>query len=182
MRETWVWSMGQRSPGEGKGYPLQYSGLENSMVCIVHGVTKSRTQLSNFHFQICRWHHPYGRKWRGVKEPLDEVVKEESWKSWLKTQHSKNEDHGIRSQHFLANRWGNSVNSDRLYFFCSPKSLQMVTTASHEIERCLLLGRKVMTNLDSLLKSRDITLPTKVTDSTDMSLSKLQELVMDREA
>ena len=39
-----------RSPGEGKGYPLQYSGLENSMDCIVHGVTKSWTQLSNFHF------------------------------------------------------------------------------------------------------------------------------------
>ena len=38
-----------RSPGEGKGYPLQYSGL-NSMDCIVHGVTKSRTWLSNFHF------------------------------------------------------------------------------------------------------------------------------------
>ena len=38
-----------RSPGEGKGYPLQYSGLENSMVCIVHGVTKSQTQLSDFH-------------------------------------------------------------------------------------------------------------------------------------
>ena len=33
----------ERSPGEGKGYPLQYSGLENSMVCIVHGVTKSQT-------------------------------------------------------------------------------------------------------------------------------------------
>ena len=41
-----------RSPGEGKGYPLQYSGLENSMDCIVHGVTKSRTQLSDFHFMI----------------------------------------------------------------------------------------------------------------------------------
>ena len=40
-----------RSPGEGKGYPLQYSGLENSMDCIVHGVTKSQTWLSNFHFQ-----------------------------------------------------------------------------------------------------------------------------------
>ena len=40
-----------RSPGEGKGYPLQYSGLENSTDCIVHGVTKSRTQLSNFDFQ-----------------------------------------------------------------------------------------------------------------------------------
>ena len=40
----------RRSPGEGKGYPLQYSGLENSMDCIVHGVAKSWTQLSNFHF------------------------------------------------------------------------------------------------------------------------------------
>ena len=39
-----------RSPGEGKGYPLQYSGLENSMDSIVHGVTKSQTQLKNFHF------------------------------------------------------------------------------------------------------------------------------------
>ena len=43
-------------------------------------------------------------------------VKEESEKSWLKTQHSKNEDHGIRSHHFMANRWGNSGNSVRLYF------------------------------------------------------------------
>ena len=39
-----------RSPGEGNGYQLQYSGLENSMDCIVHGITKSWTQLSNFHF------------------------------------------------------------------------------------------------------------------------------------
>ena len=39
-----------RSPGEGKGYPLQYSGLKNSMDCIVHGVTKCQTQLSDFHF------------------------------------------------------------------------------------------------------------------------------------
>ena len=38
-----------RSPGEGKSCPLQYSGLENSMDCIVHGVTKSRTQLSDFY-------------------------------------------------------------------------------------------------------------------------------------
>ena len=46
-------------------------------------------------------------------------------------------------------------------FLGAPRSLQMVTT-SHEIKRRLLLGRKVMTNLDSILKSRDITLPTKV--------------------
>ena len=39
-----------RSPGEGKGYPLQYSGLENSVDCIVHGVAMSRTRLSDFHF------------------------------------------------------------------------------------------------------------------------------------
>ena len=39
-----------RSSGEGNGYPLQYSGLENSIDCIVHGITKSWTRLSNFHF------------------------------------------------------------------------------------------------------------------------------------
>ena len=44
-----------RSPGEGKGYPLQYSGLENSMDCIVHEVAKSWTRLSNF-----RFHFPKG--------------------------------------------------------------------------------------------------------------------------
>ena len=42
-------------------------------------------------------------------------VKEESRKSWLKAQHSENEDHGIRSHHFMGNRWGNSGNSVRLY-------------------------------------------------------------------
>ena len=43
-----------RSPGEGKGYPLQYSGLENSMDRIVHRVAKSRTRLSDFHFHFPR--------------------------------------------------------------------------------------------------------------------------------
>ena len=51
MRETWVQSLGsEKAPGEGKGYPLQYSGLENSMDCIVHGVTNSQTRLSDFHW------------------------------------------------------------------------------------------------------------------------------------
>ena len=57
----------------------------------------------------------------------------------------------------MGNRWGNSV---RLYFWGAPKSLQIVTAAMKL--RHLLLGRKVITNLDSILKSRDITLPTKV--------------------
>ena len=58
----------------------------------------------------------------------------------------------------MANRWGNNENSEKLYFEGAPKSLQMVTAAM--IKRHLLLGRKVMTNLDSILKRRDITLPT----------------------
>ena len=44
-------------------------------------------------------------------------VKEKSGKGWLKAQHSENEDHGIRSHHFMGNRWGNSGNSVRLYFW-----------------------------------------------------------------
>ena len=56
-------------------------------------------------------------------------VKEESEKVGLKLKHSENEDHGIRFHQFMANRWGNSGNSDRLYFWGAPKSLQMVTAA-----------------------------------------------------
>ena len=44
----------------------------------------------------------------------------EKRKDWLKTQHSENEDHGIWSHHFMANRWGNNGNSDRLYFLGLP--------------------------------------------------------------
>ena len=57
----------------------------------------------------------------------------------------------------MANRWGNCV---RLYFFGS--KITADGDCSHEIKRRLLLGRKVMTNLDSIFKSRDTTLPTKV--------------------
>ena len=60
----------------------------------------------------------------------------------------------------MANRWGNSGNSSRLYFLGS--KITADGNCSHEIKRHLLLGRKVMTNLDSILKSRDIILPTKV--------------------
>ena len=59
----------------------------------------------------------------------------------------------------MGNRWGNSGNSVSLFFW-APKSLQMVIAAMKL--RRLLLGRKVMSNLDSIFKSRDITLPTKV--------------------
>ena len=84
-------------------------------------------------------------------------------KSWLKAQHPENEDHGILSHHFIANGWRNSGNSGRLYFLGGgPSKITADGDCTHEIKRRLLLGRKVMTNLDSIFKSRDITLPTKV--------------------
>ena len=61
----------------------------------------------------------------------------------------------------MANRWGNNGNSDRLYFGGAPKSLQTVT-AVIKLKKSLLLGRKAMTNLDRVLKSRDIIFLTKV--------------------
>ena len=60
----------------------------------------------------------------------------------------------------MANRWGNNGNTDRFYFLGFQNLCD--GDCSHEIKRYLLFGRKAMTNLDSVLKCRDITLPTKV--------------------
>ena len=60
----------------------------------------------------------------------------------------------------MANRWRNSGNSERLY--CLGLQITADGDCSHEIKRCLPLGRKVITNLESILKSRDVTLPTTV--------------------
>ena len=68
-------------------------------------------------------------------------------------QHLENKDHGIQSHHFMANRWGNNGNHEETSIFLGSK----ITTYgdySHEIKRHLLLGRKAMTNLDSILKGR----------------------------
>ena len=67
----------------------------------------------------------------------------------------------IWSHHFMGNRRRNSGNSVRHFFGGRGSKIAADGDCSHEIERCLLLGRKVMTNLDSIFKSRDITLPTK---------------------
>ena len=66
---------------------------------------------------------------------------------------------GIWSQHFMANRQGNNGNSDRLYFLGLQNHCRC--DCSHEIKRYLLLGGKAMTNVDSILKSREITMPSK---------------------
>ena len=63
-----------RSPGEGKGYPFQYTGLENSMDLIIHGVTKSWTWLSDFHFNF---------------KPVSVLSNKEVGQSWIKTEAKK---------------------------------------------------------------------------------------------
>ena len=79
-------------------------------------------------------------------------VKEENENVGLKLNIQKMKiNHGIWSHHFMANKWGNSGNSDRLYFGGS--KITADDDCSHEIKRCLLLGRKVMTNIDSILKA-----------------------------
>ena len=107
--------------------------------------------------QISRWHHPYGRKWR-TKEPLDE--REESEKVGLEL--------NIQKTKIIASgpitSWeidGETVETMSNFIF-GGSQITADGDCSHEIKRCLLLGMKVKINLQSILKSRDITLPTKV--------------------
>ena len=104
-----------------------------------------------------QWHHPYGRKWRGTKKPPDESERGE-WKSWLKVQHSENEDHGIWSHHFMGLDW-ETVETVRVFIFLASK-ITADGNCSLEIKRHLFLGRKAMTNLDGVLKSSLIQLKT----------------------
>ena len=108
--------------------------------------------------QICRY-HSNGRKQRGTEEPLDEGKREE-WKSWLKARHSKTKIMATSP----INSWqidGEKMETMADFIFLGSK-ITADSDCSHEIKRHLLLGRKVMTNLDSILKIRDVTLPTKV--------------------
>ena len=82
-----------------------------------------------------------------------------------------------RSHHFTVYRRGKSGNSDRLYFLDS--RITGDGDFSHEIKRCLLFRREGMTNLDSILKSRDITLPTKVYIVKTMTIRKAEHRRID---
>ena len=84
-------------------------------------------------------------------------MKEESEKVGLKL-NIQETDHGIRSHHFMANRWG-TMEIVRDFIFWSSK-ITADGDFSHEIKRRLFLGKKVMTNIDNILKSKEITLPT----------------------
>ena len=96
----------------------------------------------------------------GSEEELKSLLRRvKEWKSWLKPQHSKSEDHGTQSHHFMAN--GEKVKAVIVFIFLASK-ITADGDCSHEIKRHLLLRGKAMTNLDRVLKSRDITLPTKI--------------------
>ena len=87
-------------------------------------------------------------------------VKEESAKAGLKPQYSKNWGHGIQSHYFMANRRRKMEKVADLIFLDSKSIVD--GDCSHEIKRCLHLERKAMTNLDSVLKSKNITLLAKI--------------------
>ena len=95
-------------------------------------------------------------------------VNEESEKSCLKLNIQKNENHGTRSHHFMANRWGKSWNSDRFYFLGLQNHFGWWLQSWIKI--CLLLGRKAMTNLNKVLKSQRYHFATKVQIVKDMVL------------
>ena len=119
--------------------------------------------------KICRWPHPYGRKQRGTKEPPDEGERGE-WKSWLKTQHSKSK---IMASGPITS-WqidGETKETVTDIIFLGSKITED-GDCRHGMKRRLLLGRKAMINLDSILKSRDITLPTKVCEVENMFFPK----------
>ena len=108
---------------------------------------------------MCRWYHSNSRKWRGTRESLDEGERGE-WKSFLKL--------NIQKTKIMASSpvtsWqieGGKVEAVTDFLFLGSR-ITVDSDWSHEIKRHLLLGRKDMTSLDSIIKSRDITLLTKV--------------------
>ena len=161
-QETRVWSLGGKilCMRKWEPTPVFLPGKSRGQWSLV-GYTPwgcSQTWLNThtipYHTTLLEW-----QKCRGTKELLDEGERRE-WKSWLNIQYSENEDHGIQSHQFMANRREKSGSSDRFIFLGS--KITADSDCSRKIRRCLLLGRKAMTNLDNVLKSRDITLPAKV--------------------
>ena len=134
------------TPGVGDG--------QGGLACCSYGVTNSRTRQSNW--TELNWKAESEEE---LKKPLDESESGE-WKSWLKAQHSENEGHASGP----ITSWEIDGEIVEIVSDCILGGSKITADGdcSHEIKRRLLLGRKVMTNLDSILKSKDITLPTKV--------------------
>ena len=126
---------------------MRNTGLEEAQA----GIKIARRNINYF----SRWHHLYGRKKRGTKEALDEGEREE-WNSSLKLNIQKNK---IMASDPITS-WQidrETVETVSNFIFLGSKSTGD-GDCSHEIKRCLLFGRKIMTSLDSILKNREITL------------------------
>ena len=133
---------------------MRNTGLDEAQA----GIKITGRNINNLRYADDRKYH-YSRKWREIKEPLDEGERGE-WKSWLKTQYQKNKimaSSPITSWHID----GETIETVTDSIFLSSK-ITVGGDCSHEIKRLLLLRRKAMTNLDSIFKSRDITLLTEV--------------------
>ena len=148
---------------ESKGFSKVFSnsGLLYLLLIIkkIYGPQGLLSNIGKYQYRICRWHHPYGRKCRGTKKPLDESESEsETVGLKLNIQKTKIMPSGSITSWQID---GETVETVSDFIFWGSK-ITAGGDCSHEIKRRLLLGRKVMTNLDSIFKSRDITLPTKV--------------------
>ena len=133
-------------------YIMQNAGLDEAEA----GIKDCQEKYQQPH--ICRWHHRYGRK-RRTKEPLDEV-KEESEKAGLKLNIQKTKIMASSPITSWQIDWKTMETVAGFIFLAS--KITVDGNCSYEIKRRLLLGRKAMSNLDGILKSRDITLPTMV--------------------
>ena len=107
----------------------------------------------------CRWHHPYGWKWGGTEKPLDESERGE-WNPGLKFNIQKMKI--MASGPIISWQIDEETMETVRDFILGGSKITADGDWSHEIKKHLLLGRKVVTNLDSILKSRDITSPTNV--------------------
>ena len=115
--------------------------------------------ITGWNHQICRWYHSNGRKWRGTKEPPDEGERG-GWQAGLKLNIQKTK---IMASSPITS-WqieGEKVEIVTDFIFLGSK-ITADSDWGYEIKRCLLLWRKAMINLGSVLKRRDITLPTKI--------------------
>ena len=111
---------------------MRNAGLDEAQA----GIKILRRNINNFSYADDTTLMAETEKELQFLQPLDESERG-AWKSWLKTQHSENKDYGIPSHHFMANRWGNNGNSEKLLFL-APKSLQMVTAAMKLKDACSL--------------------------------------------
>ena len=140
-------------------YPTYLTYMQSTSWEMLGWMIQAWIKIAGEISQIHRWHHPYGRKWRGTKEPLIKV-KEESEKVGLKFNIQKTK---ITASSPIIS-WqidGETMETLTDFLFLDSK-ITADGDYSHEIKRPLLLGRKTMITLDSILKSRDITLLTQV--------------------